>query len=170
MSDIIFFLPDQKMLKFSRNGKASFSRLFFFFFPSFKQRLIYFSRKAFPFPLLEPRKGCALGTFAPASAQSHMPCPSQLGYGQILPFSRPSSALCSGHPLLPIFFGPGSPLPYPASSSTPKPRCTRGSSQQLPKRAVSCKSHPHTFPGQLRIPHCFAHHLVLLLNLPPLSR
>lgn len=146
MSDIIFFLPDQKMLKFSRNGKASFSRLFFFF-SSFKQRLIYFSRIAFPFPLLEPRKGCALGTFAPASAQSHMPCPSQLGYGQILPFSRPSSALCSGHPLLPIFLAPAALCLTLPAALLQSPDAPEAPPSSFPKEPSPANPIHTPFPG-----------------------
>lgn len=81
-----------------------------------------------------------------SSAQSHVLCLSQLGYSQILPPSLPALLYAPAIPSC-LCFGPGSPLPYPASSSAPKPRCTRGSSQQLPERVMSCKSHPHTVPG-----------------------
>jgi len=153
-------------------AKPVFPGFFFFFFLIFQTKTYLFKQKssAFPFPLLEPQKGHALGTFAPASAQPHVCSPSQLGYGQILPFSLPSTAPCSGHPLLPVFW-PCQRFPLPCqqlcSEAWMHPWLFPAASQK------SCRpANPiHTpFPGWPRFPWRFVHHLVLLLHLPPLSR
>lgn len=141
-----FFLPDQRMLKFSRNGKASFSRLFFF--PSsLKQSLIYSSRAALQFPLCCSLAG-ALPWVPSLLALLSLVCAAHPSWA--LPKSCPSLSPALLHaPAIPpsLFFGPGFPLSYPASRSAPKPGCIHGSFRQLPKRATSYQSHPPTFPG-----------------------
>lgn len=131
-------------------AKPVFPGFFFFFSPpsSFKQRLIYFSRKALHFPSLGRSLARAVPWAPLLLPLLSLTCAALPSWAMAKSCSSPSPAPLYA-PAIPscLFFGPGSPLPYPASSSAPKPGCTPGFSQQLPERAVSCKSHPRTFPG-----------------------
>lgn len=144
-----FFLPDQRMLNFSRNGKASFSRLlliFFFFISQTKPYLFQQSSSAFP----PPR--CSLAGAVPWApsllALLSLVCAAHPSWALAKSCPSPSPALLHAPAIPPsLFFGPGFPLSYSASSSAPTPGCIHGSSRQLPKRATSHQSHPHAFPG-----------------------
>lgn len=130
-----FFLPHQKRLEFSSNGKARFSRRFLlllFIHVSNKGLSVSIRALHYPHCLKRAVPRAPLRLPFPAGLQ---PNPTLLAW-----LHAPAIPSC-------LVSGSGCPLPYPASSSAPQPRGTRGSSQQLPKRAISCRSHTHTFPG-----------------------
>lgn len=127
MREIIFSFLTRECEKFSRNGKASFSRLlfiFYFFFFLISQTKPYLFQQSSPAvpPSVQPHRGRALGTFSPGSAQSQCVLPIPAGLW-------PNPALLPPQLFPPACFF-GFSLSSPASSSAPKPGCIHGSSQK----------------------------------------
>lgn len=147
--------------------------------PSFKQRLIYFSRRALHFPSLRRSRARAV-PWAPLLLPPLRPARAALpswATAKSCPSPSPAPLCAPAVPFLPVllgfwfvfFFGPGEPFALPCSEA---PAAPHGSSQQLPEKSCgSCKSHLHTFPRPGRgFLNRFTHHLVLLPHLPPLGR
>lgn len=134
--------------------------------------LFHLLNKALSIPAEQPCSSplcCSLAGAVPGApsllALLSLVCAAHPSWALAKPCPSPSPSLLHAPAIPPsLFFGPGFPLSYPASSSAPKPGCIHVSSRQIPKRATSYQSHPHIFLGQPRLPDCFAHQFLLLLH------